>query len=62
MAEIQIRKRFLSIEEIFHEGGPVVATPLRRAAALAVRRWPTVAPPRRMQREPRRLVVSRLRR
>jgi hypothetical protein len=40
MAEIQIRKRFLSIEEIFHEGGPVVATPLRRAAALAVIRNP----------------------
>jgi len=40
MAEIQIRKRFLSLEEIFHEGGPVVATPLRRAAALAVIRNP----------------------
>jgi hypothetical protein len=40
MAEIQIRKRFLSIEEIFHEGGPVVATPLRRAVALAVIRNP----------------------
>ena len=40
MAEIQIRKRFLSIEEIFHEGGPVAAIPLRRAAALAVIRNP----------------------
>ena len=40
MAEIQIRKRFLSLEEIFHEGGPVAATPLRRAAALAVIRNP----------------------
>src|SRR5947208_16528516 len=40
MAETQIRKRFLSIEEIFHEGGPVAETPLRRAAALVVIRNP----------------------
>ena len=36
MPEVQIRKRILSVEEIFHEGGPVAAIPLRKAAALAV--------------------------
>lgn len=36
MTEIQIRKRLLTVEEIFHEGGPVAATPLRRAAAVTV--------------------------
>ena len=36
MPDVRIRKRLLVVEEIFHEGGPVAATPLRRAAALAV--------------------------
>jgi hypothetical protein len=36
MPDVQIRKTLLTVEEIFHEGGPVATTPLRRAAALAV--------------------------
>src|SRR5690348_15586935 len=36
MAEVQIRKKFIAVEEIFHEGGPIASVPLRRAAALAV--------------------------
>jgi amino acid synthesis protein len=36
MHEVRIRKKLTVVEEIFHEGGPVVATPLRRAAALTV--------------------------
>ena len=36
MPKVQIRKRLISVEEIFHEGGPVAHVPLRRAAALAV--------------------------
>lgn len=36
MPEVQLRKRVIVVEEIFHEGGPLAATPLRRAAALAV--------------------------
>ncbi|NDW05332.1 amino acid synthesis family protein [Jiella pacifica] len=36
MPEIQVRKRLITVEEIFHEGGPPAETPLRRAAALAV--------------------------
>jgi Amino acid synthesis len=36
MFEVELRKRVLIVEEIFHEGGPVAAKPLRRAAALAV--------------------------
>ena len=36
MPEVKIRKTVVSVEEIFHEGGPVSKTPLRRAAALAV--------------------------
>jgi hypothetical protein len=36
MPEVQVRKRVTTVEEIFHEGGPVASTPLRRAAALAV--------------------------
>src|SRR3981189_3424229 len=40
MPEIQIRKRVLLVEEIFHEGGPVAPKPHRRAAALVVIRNP----------------------
>ncbi len=36
MPEVKVRKRALTVEEIFHEGGPLATTPLRRAAALAV--------------------------
>jgi hypothetical protein len=40
MPEVVIRKKVICVEEIFHEGGPVAAQPLRRAAALAVIRNP----------------------
>jgi hypothetical protein len=40
MHEVVLRKRVMCVEEIFHEGGPVSATPLRRAAVLAVIRNP----------------------
>jgi hypothetical protein len=36
MPEVQLRKKLISVEEIFHEGGPPARVPLRRAAALAV--------------------------
>ncbi|HXX16482.1 MAG TPA: amino acid synthesis family protein [Candidatus Eremiobacteraceae bacterium] len=36
MPEIKLRKRIITVEEIFHEGGPVSPAPLRRAAVLAV--------------------------
>jgi hypothetical protein len=36
MPEVQLRKRVIIVEEVFHEGGPVAAIPLRRAAALAI--------------------------
>lgn len=36
MPEILVRKRLITVEEVFHEGGPPAATPLKRAAALAV--------------------------
>src|SRR5271167_586448 len=40
MPEVELRKRVMTVEEIFHEGGPVAEKPLRRAAALAVIRNP----------------------
>jgi hypothetical protein len=40
MFKVEVRKRVAVVEEIFHEGGPVAANPLRRAAALAVIRNP----------------------
>jgi Amino acid synthesis len=40
MSLIQVRKRQLLVETIFHEGGPPPAVPLRMAAALAVVRNP----------------------
>ena len=40
MSLIEIRKRSLTIETIFHEGGPVAASPLKLAAACAVIRNP----------------------
>ena len=36
MLEVKVRKFLISVEEIFHEGGPVAAQPHRRACALAV--------------------------
>jgi hypothetical protein len=36
MPEPKVRKFLTSVEEIFHEGGPVADMPLKRAAALAV--------------------------
>ncbi len=36
MPEVVVRKKLTAVEEIFHEGGPPSATPLRRAVALAV--------------------------
>lgn len=36
MPDVRVRKTLLTVEDIFHEGGPVSSTPLRRAAALAV--------------------------
>jgi hypothetical protein len=36
MPDIELRKRLLTVEEIFHEGGPVAPVPLRRAAAISV--------------------------
>jgi len=40
MPDVIIRKQSIVVEEIFHEGGPVQAVPLKRAAALAVIRNP----------------------
>jgi hypothetical protein len=40
MPEVVIRKQLVSVEEVFHEGGPAAATPLRRGAVLAVIRNP----------------------
>src|SRR6516225_3929538 len=40
MSEVELRKRVVVVEEIFHEGGPVAVKPLRRAAVLAVIRNP----------------------
>lgn len=40
MPEVVVRKKLTCVEEIFHEGGAVAATPLRRAAAVAVIRNP----------------------
>lgn len=36
MPEVSIRKTVYSVEEIFHEGGPVPATSLRRAAGMTI--------------------------
>lgn len=36
MADVIVRKFVVSVDEIFHEGGPASDTPLRRAAVLAV--------------------------
>jgi hypothetical protein len=36
MPEVKVRKFHVSVEDIFHEGGPVAETPYRRGAILAV--------------------------
>jgi hypothetical protein len=36
MPSVNLRKRAIYIEDVFHEGGPVAAIPYRRAAILAV--------------------------
>ena len=36
MPSVELRKRVILVEEIFHEGGPVAKAPYRRAAILAV--------------------------
>jgi len=36
MPEVKIRKKLLIIEEAFHEGGPVAASPRKRGAIIAV--------------------------
>ncbi|MFC3614341.1 amino acid synthesis family protein [Lutimaribacter marinistellae] len=36
MPDVNLRKTVSSLEEIFHEGGPVAEVPLRRAAILAI--------------------------
>jgi hypothetical protein len=36
MPEVKIRKYLVSVEDIFHEGGPIAAQPKRRGAILAV--------------------------
>jgi len=40
MPEVQIRKKLMVVEEIFHERGPASSAPLRRAACLVVIRNP----------------------
>ena len=40
MPKVEVRKKLTSVEEIFHEGGPVASVPQRRAVALAVIRNP----------------------
>ena len=40
MHEVVVRKKVTCVEEIFHEGGPIAARPLRRAVAIAVIRNP----------------------
>jgi hypothetical protein len=40
MPDIQIRKRVVTVEEIFHEGGPATDRPLRRGAVVCVIRNP----------------------
>jgi len=40
MPAVEIRKRVTIVEDIFHEGGPVAASPYRRGAILTVIRNP----------------------
>ena len=36
MPEVLLRKIVLEVDDVFHDGGPVAAVPLRRAAILAI--------------------------
>ncbi len=36
MANVDLRKMHLTIEDVFHDGGPIAAKPSRRGAAIAV--------------------------
>ncbi|WP_022722555.1 amino acid synthesis family protein [Rhodopseudomonas sp. B29] len=36
MPEVKVRKKLLITEEVFHEGGPVAASPRKRGAIIAV--------------------------
>ena len=36
MPEVKVRKFLITVEDVFHEGGPVAAKPYRRGAILAV--------------------------
>jgi hypothetical protein len=36
MPDVKVRKFLVSVEDVFHEGGPVAETPQRRGAVLAV--------------------------
>ncbi|MFD2181800.1 amino acid synthesis family protein [Rhodoplanes azumiensis] len=36
MADVLVRKRLVTVEEIFHEGGPVTGRTIKRGAAIAV--------------------------
>lgn len=36
MPDIKVRKFLVSVEDVFHEGGPIAAQPYRRGAILAV--------------------------
>ena len=40
MPSVEERKRVISVEDIFHEGGPIAAKPYRRAYVLSVIRNP----------------------
>jgi hypothetical protein len=40
MPDVALRKQIVTVEEIFHEGGPVAAVPQRRGAVVAVIRNP----------------------
>jgi hypothetical protein len=36
MPDVTLRKQIVIVEEIYHEGGPIAATPLKRAAVVSV--------------------------
>ena len=36
MPEVVLRKRIITVEEVFHEGGPTAAVPLKRGAIVSV--------------------------
>ncbi|RYB02669.1 amino acid synthesis family protein [Lichenibacterium ramalinae] len=36
MPEVAVRKRIITVEEVFHEGGPPAAVPLKRGAIVTV--------------------------